>query len=109
MVLNIKNLSAILLFVFTFSFIHSEILVQLEGDLECNVLYDYCKLVQNTLIKASLNENVTIKNNIQFDSINPYVLASFEISYAIYHKHQNFSFYHLELPSRYLVNQSFLI
>jgi len=105
----IKILSIIFLFVFAFNFIHSEIIDQFEGKSECQKIYDYCKLVQSASVKSSPGDRVINKDFILIDFICPHCLKQIENGKSFYEKHQNFSFYHLELDSKYLFNQSFLI
>ena len=105
----IKILPTLLLFVLAFNFINSEIIEQFEGRSECQQTHDYCKLVQSASVKTSANDKVI---NIEYSSINficPHCIKQVENGKSFYEKHQNYSFYHLELPSTYLVNQSFLI
>lgn len=104
----IKILPALLLFVLAFNFAHSEIIDQFEGNIQCQKTYDYCKLVQAASIKVSSVEKVITKNFVLIEFICPYCLK-FEHQKELYEKHQNFSFNHLELPSTYLINQTFLI
>jgi hypothetical protein len=104
----IKILPAVMLIALAFNFIHSEILDQFEGRSECRKTYDYCQLVQAASIKTSSGDKVVNKDFILVDFVSPHCLK-FENSKELYEKYQNNSFYHLELPSTYLVNQSFLI
>jgi len=104
----IKILSAIFLFVLAFNFIHSEIIDQFEGKSECKKTYDYCKLVQTASVKNSSGDSVINKDFILIDFICPHCLK-FEITKELYEKNQNNAFFHLEVQSSYLINQSFLI
>jgi hypothetical protein len=106
---TIKILSAIFLFVLAFNFIHSEIIDQFEGRSECQKTYDYCKLVQTASVKNSSGDSVINKDFILIDFICPHCLKQVENGKSFYEKHQNFSFYHIELESKYLFNKSFLI
>ncbi len=104
----IKILPLLLLFTLVFNFIHSEIIDQLEGNSKCEA-QDYCTLVETASVKSFSNDKVI---NIEYsvtDFICPHCLKQVENGKLFYEKHQNFSFYHLELESRYLINQSFLI
>src|SRR3990170_2311285 len=105
---TIKILPAILLFVLAFNFINSEIIDQFEGRSECQQTHDYCKLVQAASVKTSSSDKVVTEDFILIDFICPHCLK-FEGSKSFYEKHQNNSFYHLEIQSAYLVNHSFLI
>jgi hypothetical protein len=104
-----KILSVVFLFVLTFNFIHSEIIEQLEGKTECQPAHDYCKLVEAASVKTLFPDKVVTNDFILIDFICPNCLKHDENGKSLYRKHQNFSFHHLELPSTYLVNQSFLI
>ena len=106
---TIKILPAILLFVLAFNFINSEIIEQFEGRSECQQTHDYCKLVQAASVKSSSSDKVVTEDFILIDFICPHCLKQIENGKSFYEKHQNFSFYHLELESKYLFNQSFLI
>ena len=105
----IKILPTLLLFTLAFNFIHSEIIDQFEGNTECQKTYDYCKLVQSASVKSSPGDRVINKDFILIDFICPHCLKQIENGKSFYEKHQNFSFYYLELDSKYLFNQSFLI
>jgi len=105
---TIKILPAILLFVLAFNFINSEIIEQFEGRSECQQTHDYCKLVQAASVKSSSSDKVVTEDFILIDFICPHCL-NFENGKSFYEKHQNNSFYHLEIQSAYLVNHSFLI
>jgi hypothetical protein len=105
----IKILPAILLCVFAFNFINSEIIEQLDGRVECQQTHDYCKLVEAASIKSSSSDKVAYENFVLIDFICQHCLKQIESSKSFYEKHQNNSFYHLEIQSTYLFNQSFLI
>lgn len=92
-----------------FNFIHSEIIEQLDGSVECQQSHDYCKLVQSASVKTFAGDKVINIEYSLIDFICPHCLKQVENGKSFYEKHRNFSFYHLELPSTYLVNQSFLI
>lgn len=105
---TLKILPALLLFTLAFNFFHSEIIDQFEGRSECQKTYDYCKLVQAASIKTSSGDKVVNKDFILAAFLLPHCLK-IESHKELYEKHQNHSFYHLELPSVYIINQSFLI
>jgi len=105
---TIKILPVVLLFVLAFNFLHSEIIDQLEGNSKC-AAQDYCSLVQTASVKTSSNEKVVNEDFVLVDFICQHCLKQVENGKSFYEKHQNFSFHHLELPSTYLINQSFLI
>jgi len=102
---TIKILPFVLLFALAFNFINSEIIDQLEGRSECQQTHDYCKLIQTASVKTSSSDKVITEDFVLID----FIFKQFENNKSFYEKHQNFSFYHLELPSTYLINQSFLI
>ena len=91
-----------------FNFINSEIIDQFDGRSECQQTHDYCKLVQAASIKVSSSDKIVNKDFILIDFLCPHCLR-IESNKELYEKHQNYSFYNLELPSTYLLNQSFLI
>ena len=105
----IKILPAILLYVFAFNFINSEIIEQFEGRSECQQTHDYCKLIQSASVRTSASDKVINIEYSLIDFICPHCLKQVENGKSFYEKHRNFSFYHLELESKYLFNQSFLI
>ena len=104
----IKILPAILLYVFAFNFINSEIIEQFEGRSECQQTHDYCKLVQAASVKTSASDRVINIEYSLIDFICPHCLK-LENTKQLYEMHQNNAFFHLELQSLYLINQSFLI
>jgi len=104
-----KILPAVLLFVLSFNFINSEIIEQFDGKSECQPTHDYCKLVQAAAIKNTPGDKVVNEDFVLIDFICPHCLKQVENGKSFYEKHQNNSFYHLEIQSAYLVNQSFLI
>ena len=104
----IKILPTLLLFVLAFNFINSEIIEQFEGRSECQQTHDYCKLVQTASVKTTSADKVINGDYVLIDFLYHHCLK-FGNCKEFYEKHQNYSFYHLELPSTYLVNQSFLI
>lgn len=104
----LKILPAIFLFALAFSFIQSEILNQSEGVSECQQTYDYCKLIKDASVKTSVSDKTGTQVFFQFDFICPSLLK-FEHKKKLYEKHQNFCFYHLELPSTYLLKKTLLI
>ena len=106
---TIKILPAILLFVLAFNFINSEIIEQFEGRSECRQTHDYCKLVQSASVKTFASDRVINIENSLIDFICHHCLKQVENGKSFYEKHQNNSFYHLEIQSAYLVNHSFLI
>ena len=105
----IKILPTLLLFTLAFNFIHSEIIDQFEGKSECKKTYDYCKLVQTASVKTFASDKVINIEYSLIDFICPHCLEQVENGKSFYEKHQNFSFYHIELETKYLFNQSFLI
>lgn len=103
----IKILPVTLLMALAFNFIHSEIIDQLEGNNKCEE-QDYCILVQILPQKTAANDNLVSEN----------VLIGFLCSHCIeqngniklfYERHQNFSFYHLEIESKYILHNTLLI
>lgn len=104
----IKILPIILLIALATNFIHSEIIDRLKGISKCEA-QDYCTLVQTISVKTAASDKAVTENIILIDFICPNCLKKIEYRKTFYSKHQNFSFYHLELPSTYLVNQTFLI
>ncbi|GMU96940.1 hypothetical protein [Ignavibacterium album] len=104
----LKILPAIFLFALAFNFIHSEILEQFEGKSECQQTYDYCKLIQEASVKTAVSDKIGTHVFAQIDFICPSLLK-FELRKELYEKHQNFCFYHLVLPSTYLLNRTLLI
>ena len=104
----IKILPVIFLIALTFNFVHSEIIDQLEGNSKCES-QDYCTLVETASIKTLSSEKVVNDYSILIDFICSHYLNKVESGKSFYEKHQNFSFYHLELESKYRINQSFLI
>ena len=70
----IKILPAILLYVFAFNFINSEIIEQFEGRSECQQTHDYCKLVQAASVKTSSSDKVVTEDFILIDFIYPHCL-----------------------------------
>lgn len=105
----IKILPKVLLFVLAFNFIHSEIIDQFEGRSECQQTHDYCKLVEAASIKIFASDKIVTQDFVLIDCICPHFLKKIENSKSFYEKHQNYDFYHLEQPSTYIINQSFLI
>lgn len=104
----IKILPALLLCVFAFNFINSEIIEQLDGRVECQQTHDYCKLVETASVKSSASDRIINKDFILIDFIGPHCLK-IENTKKLYKKNQNNEFFHLVLESTYLINQSFLI
>jgi len=105
----INILPLLLLFTLAFDFTHSEIIDQFEGRSECQQTHDYCKLIQDASIKTSASDKAAAEDFVLIDFICQHCLKQVENGKSFYERHQNFSFYHLELPSTYLINQSFLI
>ena len=104
----VKIFPIIFLIALGFNFIHSEIIDQLEGNSKCEA-QDYCTLVETASVKTLSSEKVVNDYVILIDFICPHCLKKVENGKSFYEKHQNFSFYYLELDSKYLFNQSFLI
>lgn len=104
----IKILPAILLFVLAFNFVNSEIIDQFEGRSECQQTHDYCKLIQTASLKTSSSDKIVSEDFILIDFLCPHCLK-IESNKVLYEKHKNNCFDHLEFPSIYIINQSFLI
>lgn len=104
----IKILPITLLIALALNFIHSEIIDQLEGNNKCAEL-DYCTLVQTVPVKTAVNDNAVSENIILIDFLCPLCIEQVENSKLFYERHQNFSFYHLEIESKYILHKSLLI
>jgi len=105
----IKNLSALLIIVFAFNFIHSEIIDQFEGNYDCKILNDYCKLVEAASV-SNHSVNKIVPKPISFsESIFQNNLECCINGNQLMEHLQNASFHHLEIIPTYLINKSLLI
>ncbi|MDY0081975.1 MAG: hypothetical protein RBR74_02215 [Ignavibacteriaceae bacterium] len=105
----IKNLSAFLIIIFAFNFIHSEIVDQLEGNYYCKIVNDYCKLVEAVSVVRHTSSKTVPKPISISESIcqnNPDCCISRN---PLLNHLQNSSFNHLEILPAYLINKSLLI
>lgn len=105
----IKNLSVLLIIVFAFNFIHSEIVDQFEGNYNCKSVNDYCKLVEavsvvrNTCLKSIPKPIYFLQSiclNYPENSINRNPLSEHL---------QDSSFHYSKILPTYLINKSLLI
>ncbi|MCZ7608576.1 MAG: hypothetical protein M5U17_00270 [Ignavibacterium sp.] len=106
---HIKNLSVLIIVIFAFNFIHSEIIDQLEGNFNCKIVNDYCKLVEAaSLVRhngfKSVPKQINFSESVFQDNLGNYITRN----PLLYHL-QNSSFHHLNILPTYLINKSLLI
>ncbi|MDT3697496.1 MAG: hypothetical protein ROY99_14025 [Ignavibacterium sp.] len=105
----IKNLSVLIIVIFAFNFIHSEIIDQLEGNFNCKIVNDYCKLVEAaSLVRhngfKSVPKQINFSESVFQDNLANYITRNPLLDHL-----QNSSFHHLNILPTYLINKSLLI